>query len=84
MHCSMLVQCALIHAAPLHPEASKSSTTRSTPRTATPRATRECRCVDDCRRSLEKTDATWQYLKQARIDAEDSVRRVHSKNTFRE
>lgn len=36
------------------------------------------RRVDDCKRALEKTDATWQYLGTPRRDAEDAIRRVHS------
>ena len=80
-HCSkMLLQCALVHAvAALHPNGVKifydpkhatHSNAKGHPETP--------RRVDDCRRALEKTDATWQYLKRARTDAEDSVRRVHS------
>ena len=76
----MLLQCALVHAAAaLHPSGVKifydprhatHSNAKGHPETP--------RRVDDCRRALERTDATWQYLKQARNDAEDSVRRVHS------
>ena len=76
----LLLQCALVHAVTaLHPSGVKifydpkhatHSNAKGHPETP--------RRVDDCRRALERTDATWQYLKQARTDAEDSVRRVHS------
>ena len=78
----MLLQCALMalmHTSALHPNGVKifydpkhatHSNAKGHPETP--------RRVDDCRRALERTDATWQYLKQARTDAEDSVRRVHS------
>ena len=79
-HRAMLLQCALIHAvAALHPNGVKIF---YDPRHATHRNAKghpeTPRRVDDCRRALERTDATWQYLKRARTDAEDSVRRVHS------